>query len=175
MCSTTYQALILTRIEVEAGLICGSLSLAGMDLIFANVYPWHSRANAPAEIFQKQASRASNMNEGRHPDEFEQFERYDVPIQHHDWDEDKHLYAQQRLRDQQAALEREIRRQELAVAREANELARICSYAASDAAAAARSQARTARAALVIAVIALAISIVTPERTAAYLSYWLSQ
>ena len=43
MCSTTCQVLILTGIEVEAGL-CGSLSLAGMDPIFANVCPWHSRA-----------------------------------------------------------------------------------------------------------------------------------
>jgi hypothetical protein len=115
------------------------------------------------------------MNENRRPEGFEQSDRHDVPLQHDGWDEDYHLYAQQRLRDQQAALEREIRRQELAVAHEANELARSCSYAASDAAAAARSQARTAWAALVIATIALAVSIIRPEKIMAYLANWLSQ
>jgi hypothetical protein len=142
-----------------------------MDPIFANVCPWHSSAKGrTGGDFPK--PRASVMNEDRHPEEFE---RHDVPLQHHGWDEDNYLYAQQQLRDQQAALEREISRQELAVAREANELARTCSYAASDAAAAARSQARTARAALVIAVLALAVSIMTPGKIGAYLSYWLSQ
>lgn len=115
------------------------------------------------------------MSENRHPEEFEQFDRQDIPLQHDGRDASNHFYAQQWLRDQQAALEREIRRQELAVAREANELARSCSYTASDAAASVRSQARTAWAALVIATIALVVSIIRPEKIIASLSFWLSQ
>jgi len=115
------------------------------------------------------------VNADQHRDEFEQFDQYDAPIQHDAWDEDNYRYAQRQLRIQQAAVERDIGRQQLAVAHEANELARSCSYAASDAAAAARSQARTARAALIVAIIALVISIIRPEKIADYVSYWISQ
>ena len=66
------------------------------------------------------------------------------------------------------AFEEEIGRQHLAVARDANEIARAASYAASDAAAAARFQARVSMAALIIATIALVVSVVTPARIASY-------
>jgi hypothetical protein len=116
----------------------------------------------------------------RNREEFEQFGQHDVPLQHAAWDEEKHRRAQEWLKEQKASLEREIGRQQLAVAREANEVARSASYAASDAAAAARSQARTAWAALIIATIALLVSIMTPEKIATYLSSkpwvsWLSE
>jgi hypothetical protein len=67
-------------------------------------------------------------------------------------------------------------RQQLAVARDANEIARSAAYAASDAAAAARSQAHITRAPLIIATIALFVSITTPEKIVAYVSSkpWVS-
>jgi hypothetical protein len=73
--------------------------------------------------------------------------------------------------------EEEIGRQHLAVARDANEIARAASYAASDAAAAARLQARISMAALIIATIALVVSAVTPARIASYVDVqsWLSR
>ena len=75
------------------------------------------------------------------------------------------------------AFEEEIGRQHLAVARDANEIARAASYAASDAAAAARFQARVSMAALIIATIALVVSIMTPARIASYVDAqsWLSR
>jgi hypothetical protein len=78
--------------------------------------------------------------------------------------------AQEWLKEQKASLEREIGRQQLAVARDANEIARSASYAASDSAAEVRSYARAARAARIIATIALLVSIITPEKITAYLS-----
>ena len=77
------------------------------------------------------------------------------------------------------SFEDELARQHLAVARDANEIARAASYSASDAAAAARSQARLAIAALIIATLALVVSIVTPDTIEAYLAthpwqYWFS-
>ena len=102
--------------------------------------------------------------------EYEQLDQHDAPLQHAAWDEEKHRDFQQWLNEQDASLEREIGRQHLAVAREANEIARSVSYAASDAAAAARSQARTAWAALIIAIIALSVSVITPEKITAYVS-----
>jgi hypothetical protein len=103
-------------------------------------------------------------------EEYEHVDQHDAPLQHAVWDEENHRDAQQWLNEQDASLEREIGRQHLAVAREANEIARSVSHAASDAAAAARSQARTAWAALIIALIALAVSIITPEKITAYAS-----
>ena len=73
------------------------------------------------------------------------------------------------------AFEEELGRQHLAVAREANEIARTASYAASDAAAAARFQARVSIAALIIATIALVVSVVTPARIAFEAQFWLSR
>ena len=64
--------------------------------------------------------------------------------------------------------EEEVGKQQLAVARDANEIARSASYAASDAAAAARFQARVSMAALAIAIVALVVSVVTPDRIASY-------
>jgi hypothetical protein len=74
-------------------------------------------------------------------------------------------------------LEEEIGRQQLAVARDASEIARAASYAASDAAAAARLQARISMAALIIATIALVVSIVTLSRIVSYVDAqsWLSR
>jgi len=77
------------------------------------------------------------------------------------------------------SFEDELARQYLAVALDANEIARTASHAASDAAAAARLQARVAMVALIIATLALAVSIVTPEAIKAYLAThpwqtWLS-
>jgi hypothetical protein len=69
--------------------------------------------------------------------------------------------------------EEEIGRQHLAVARDANEIARAASYAASDAAAAARLQARISIAALIIAAVALVVSVVTPARIAFEAQSWL--
>jgi hypothetical protein len=73
--------------------------------------------------------------------------------------------------------EEEIGRQHLAVARDANEIARTASYAASDAAAASRLQARISIAALIIATIALVVSVMTPARIASYIDAqpWLSR
>lgn len=102
-------------------------------------------------------------------EEFEQLGQHNVLVQHEAWDLERHRHAQEWLKEQKAALEREIGRQQLAVALDANEIARSAAYAASDAAAETRSHARTARAALIIAVIALLVSIITPERIAAYL------
>jgi hypothetical protein len=85
------------------------------------------------------------------------------------------VMAQQNHHDEfeQAGRERsfdeEIGRQHLAVARDANEIARAASYAASDAAAAARFQARVSIAALIVAAIALAVSVMTPARIASYI------
>jgi hypothetical protein len=72
--------------------------------------------------------------------------------------------------------EEEVGWQQLAVARDASEIARAASYAASDAAAAARLQARVSIAALVIAIIALIVSVITPAKIASYvgLQSWLS-
>ena len=70
--------------------------------------------------------------------------------------------------DASRSLEEEIGRQQLAVARDANEIARAASYAASDAAAAARLQARISIAALIVATIALVVSVVTPSGIASY-------
>ena len=98
----------------------------------------------------------------RNREEFEQLGQHDVLVQHEAWDKEKHRHAQEWIKEQKASLEREIGRQQLAVARDANEIARSASYAASHAAAAARSHARTARAALIIATIALLVSIITP-------------
>jgi hypothetical protein len=73
--------------------------------------------------------------------------------------------------------EEEIGKQQLAVARDANEIARAACFAASDAAAAARLQARISIAALIIAAFALAVSIITPSRIASYMDAqsWLSR
>jgi hypothetical protein len=73
--------------------------------------------------------------------------------------------------------EEEIGRQQLAVARDANEIARAASYAASDAAAAARLQARISIAALIIAAAALVVSVMTPSRIASYMGAqsWVSR
>ena len=73
--------------------------------------------------------------------------------------------------------EEEVGKQQLAVARDASEIARAASYAASDAAAAARLQARISIAALLIAVIALVVSVMTPARIASYVDAqsWLSR
>jgi hypothetical protein len=73
------------------------------------------------------------------------------------------------------SFEQEIGRQHLAVARDANEIARAASYAASDAAAAARFQARISIAALIIATIALVVSVVTPSRIVFEAQSWLSR
>ncbi|HEY9452897.1 MAG TPA: hypothetical protein VIR82_09500 [Bradyrhizobium sp.] len=112
----------------------------------------------------------------RDREELEYLGQPDVLVQHEAWDEEKHRHAQEWLNEQRASLEREIGRQQLAVARDANEIARSAAYAASDAAATARAYAHTARAALVIAVIALFVSIMTPEKIAAYVSSkpWVS-
>lgn len=106
----------------------------------------------------------------RDREEFEHLGQHDVLVQHEAWDEEKHRHAQEWLKEQRASLEREIGRQQLAVARDANEIARSAAYAAADAAATARSYAHTARAALAIAVIALLVSIITPERIVAYVA-----
>jgi hypothetical protein len=100
----------------------------------------------------------------RNREEFEFLGQHDVLVQHEAWDEEKHRRAQEWLREQRASLEREIGRQQLAVARDANEIARSAAYAATDAAAAARSQAHIAKAPLIIATIALFVSITTPEK-----------
>jgi hypothetical protein len=84
-------------------------------------------------------------------------------VQHEALDKEKHRHAQEWLEEQKASLEREIGRRQLAVARDANEIARFASYAASDAAAAARSHSRTASAALIVTTIALLVSII-PQR-----------
>jgi hypothetical protein len=117
----------------------------------------------------------------RYREEFEDLGPHDALVQHEAWDEEKHRHAQEWLKEewlkeQRASLEREIGRQQLAVARDANEIARSAAYAATDAAATARSYAHTARAALAIAVIALLVSIITPERIAAYVASkpWVS-
>jgi hypothetical protein len=68
------------------------------------------------------------------------------------------------------SFEDELARQHLAVAREANEIARSASYSASDAAAAARLQARIAIAAFIIATFALVVSVVTPDAIKSYLA-----
>jgi hypothetical protein len=94
----------------------------------------------------------------RNRGEFEQLGQHDVLVQHEAWDLEKHRHAQEWLKEQKASLEREIGRQQVAVARDA---ARSASYAASDAAAEVRSYARTAKAALIIATIALLVSIIT--------------
>ena len=60
--------------------------------------------------------------------------------------------------------------QHLAVARDANEIARSAAYAASAAAAAARLLAYLAMMALIVAVTALVISVVTPEKIKSYLA-----
>jgi hypothetical protein len=73
----------------------------------------------------------------RNREEFEQLGQHDVLVPHKARDEEKHRHAQEWLKEQKASLEREIGRQQLAVARDANEIARSASYAASDAAAAA--------------------------------------
>jgi hypothetical protein len=79
--------------------------------------------------------------------------------------------------DADRSFEEEIRWQHLVVAHDANEIARAASYAASDAAAASRFQARVSIAALVIATIALVVSVVTPARIASYVDAqpWLSR
>lgn len=73
--------------------------------------------------------------------------------------------------------EEEVGKQQLAVTRDASEIARAASYAASDAAAAARLQARVSIAALLIAVIALVVSVMTPAKIASYVDAqsWLSR
>jgi hypothetical protein len=68
------------------------------------------------------------------------------------------------------SFEDELARQHLAVARDANEIARSASYYASDAAAAARLQGRIAIAALIIATLALVVSVVTPGAIESYLA-----
>jgi cytochrome c biogenesis factor len=68
------------------------------------------------------------------------------------------------------SFEEEIVRQHLAVARDANEIARSAAYAASAAAAAARLLAYIAMAALIMAVSALVVSIVTPDKIRSYLA-----
>ena len=68
------------------------------------------------------------------------------------------------------SFEDELARQHLAVARDANEIARSASYYASDAAAAARSQRRIAIAAVIIATLALVVSVVTPDAIKSYLA-----
>jgi len=70
----------------------------------------------------------------------------------------------------EASFEEEIMRQHLAVARDANEIARSASYAAAAAASAARLLAFIAMGALIVALTALAISVVTPDRINSYLS-----
>jgi len=70
--------------------------------------------------------------------------------------------------DTSRLFEEEVSKQQLAVARDASDIARAASYAASDAAAAARLQARVSIAALIIAVIALVVSVMTPARIASY-------
>jgi hypothetical protein len=73
------------------------------------------------------------------------------------------------------SFEDQLARQHLAVAQDANEIARSASYAASDAAAAARLQARVAIAALLIAITALVVSVATPDRIKSFLiAQWLS-
>lgn len=123
------------------------------------------------------------MIEDRDREELEYSGQHDVLVQHEAWDEERHRHAQDQewlkeewLKEQRASLEREIGRQQLAVARDANEIARSAAYAATDAAATARSYAHTARAALAIAVIALLVSIITPARIAAYVASkpWVS-
>jgi hypothetical protein len=68
------------------------------------------------------------------------------------------------------SFEEELAKQHLAVARDANEIARSASYFASDAAAAARLQARIAIAALIIATLALVVSVVTPDAIKSYVA-----
>jgi hypothetical protein len=68
------------------------------------------------------------------------------------------------------SFEDELARQHLAVAQDANEIARAAAYAANDAAAAARWQARISMAALIIATLALVVSIVTPNEIESYLA-----
>jgi hypothetical protein len=98
--------------------------------------------------------------------------QHGVLVQHEAWDEEKHRHAQEWIKKQRASLEREIGRQEPAVARDTNEIARSAAYAASDAV---RSQAHIAEAPLIIATIALFVSIITPEKIAAYVSKpWVS-
>jgi hypothetical protein len=79
--------------------------------------------------------------------------------------------------DTDRSFEEEVGKQQLAVARDASDIARAASYAASDAAAAARVQARVSIAALFIAVIALVVSVMTPARIASYVDApsWLSR
>jgi hypothetical protein len=73
--------------------------------------------------------------------------------------------------------EEEVGWQQLAVARDASEIARAASHAASDAAAAARWQARISMAALIIAIMALVVSVMTPAKIASYVGAqsWLSR
>jgi hypothetical protein len=75
------------------------------------------------------------------------------------------------------SFEEEVGWQQVAVARDASEIARAASYAASDAAAAARFQARISIAALIIAIIALLVSVLTPARIASYVGApsWLTR
>jgi hypothetical protein len=68
------------------------------------------------------------------------------------------------------SFEEELARQHLAVAQDANEIARAASYSASDAAAAARLQRRIAVAALIIAILALVVSVITPAAIESYLA-----
>jgi hypothetical protein len=68
------------------------------------------------------------------------------------------------------SFEEELARQHLAVAQDANEIARAASYSASDAAAAARLQRRIAIAALIIAILALVVSVITPAAIESYLA-----
>jgi hypothetical protein len=68
------------------------------------------------------------------------------------------------------SFEDELARQHLAVARDANEIARSAAYYASDAAAAARMQRRIAVAALIIAILALVVSVITPATIESYLA-----
>jgi hypothetical protein len=70
----------------------------------------------------------------------------------------------------EASFEEEIMRQHLAVARDANEIARSASYAAAAAASAARLLAYIAIGAMIVALTALLISVVTPDRINSYLA-----
>jgi len=79
--------------------------------------------------------------------------------------------------DANRLFEEEVARQQLAVTRNASEIARAASHAASDAAASARLQSRVSIAALIIAIIALVVSVMTPSKIASYIDAqsWLSR
>ena len=79
--------------------------------------------------------------------------------------QDKHRNAQAWLKEQDELLAKELGRQQMSIAQDA---VRSASEAAQQAAAASQSQARTAKAALTIAIVALVVSILTPERITAY-------